>query len=78
MGTADAASMPPPLAQPSEGGEGGGGGGSSSSIAAPWAAASASRAMNPYLKKAEPTYREYTEVIEPRRIAQGLMSICVS
>ena len=39
-----------------------------------WAAASASRAANPYLKKQE-TFREYTEVVEPRRIATGLMSI---
>lgn len=43
-------------------------------VAAPWAAASASRAQNPYLNK-EPALREYTEVIEPRRVAQGLLTI---
>lgn len=43
---------------------------------APWAAASASRAANPYLKQSGPQYKEYTEVVEPRRVAQGLMSIC--
>jgi hypothetical protein len=45
------------------------------SDAAPWRAASASRAANPFLKAATPTYREFTEVIEPRRIATGLISI---
>ena len=45
-------------------------------VAAPWAAAAASRASNPYLKKTEPTVREYTELIEPRRTAQGLVTIC--
>jgi len=43
-------------------------------VAAPWAAASASRAQNPYLNK-EPAVREYTELIEPRRVAQGLVTI---
>mmetsp|Transcript_10068 Transcript_10068/g.29514 ORF Transcript_10068/g.29514 Transcript_10068/m.29514 type:complete len:297 (+) Transcript_10068:2-892(+) len=43
---------------------------------APWAAASASRAANPYLKQSGPQYKEYSEVVEPRRVAQGLMSIC--
>jgi len=41
-----------------------------------WAQASASRAQNPYLKKAEPTYREFSETIVPRTVAQGLLSIC--
>ena len=41
-----------------------------------WAAASASRASNPYLNKPETeTYHEYTELVEPRRIAHGLISI---
>ena len=43
---------------------------------APWAAASRSRAANPYLKQAGPQYKEYSELVEPRRVAQGLMSIC--
>lgn len=42
---------------------------------APWAAASASRRNNPYLKNQGPAYREYTETIEPRRVARGLMQI---
>ena len=42
-----------------------------------WAAASASRAANPYLQKGEAVqYREFTETIDPRLIANGLMSIC--
>ena len=48
--------------------------GAHTGVAPPWAAASASRASNPYLKKAA-TYREFTELIEPRRVAQGLISI---
>jgi len=43
--------------------------------AAPWVAASASRAQNPFLNKEAPAVREYTEVIEPRRVAQGLLTI---
>jgi hypothetical protein len=42
---------------------------------ASWAEASASRRANPYLKQAEPQYKLYTEVIEPRRVARGLMAI---
>lgn len=45
------------------------------SSAKPWAAASASRAANPFLLKADRTYLEYTELLEPRRIATGLISI---
>ena len=45
------------------------------SAAPPWAAASASRKSNPFLAKEQPTYREYTEVLEPRRIATGLIAI---
>lgn len=41
-----------------------------------WAAASASRAQNPYLQQAKPQYREYSEMIVPRTVAQGLLSIC--
>mmetsp|Transcript_31436 Transcript_31436/g.72280 ORF Transcript_31436/g.72280 Transcript_31436/m.72280 type:complete len:446 (+) Transcript_31436:100-1437(+) len=42
---------------------------------APWADASASRRNNPYLQNAEPVYRIYTEVIEPRRVARSLMQV---
>ena len=45
------------------------------SSAKPWAAASASRAANPFLLKADRKYLEYTELLEPRRIATGLISI---
>ncbi|KAL1529821.1 hypothetical protein AB1Y20_000753 [Prymnesium parvum] len=41
---------------------------------APWAAAAASRKANPYLKKQE-QYRTFKEVIEPQRVARGIMSI---
>ena len=47
---------------------------SGQAVAAPWAAASASRAQNPFLNK-KPATREYTEVIDPRRVAQGLVTI---
>lgn len=40
-----------------------------------WAAASASRAQNPYLQKAQPTYREFSITVEPKAVASGLMSI---
>jgi len=41
---------------------------------APWAAASRSRAANPYLKK-QATYRTFEEVVDPKRVARGLMAI---
>ena len=38
--------------------------------------ASASRAANPYLQKeSKEQFKEFTELVEPRRVAQGLMSI---
>jgi len=39
------------------------------------AAAAASRAANPYLKTPQVKYREFTELIDPRRVARSLMSI---
>ena len=41
---------------------------------APWAAAAASRAANPYLKKTA-QYRKFEQVISPPTVARGLMSI---
>lgn len=68
VGTADTAGVP-------SGGDPTGAALSSTGELPAWAAASASRAANPYLKKAA-QYREYTETVEPRRVAQALMSIC--
>jgi hypothetical protein len=72
IGTADGAGVP---TMPTPGSEATSEG-SMAGADAPWAAASASRAANPYLKKAA-QYREYTEVVEPRRVARGLQSISV-
>eukprot|EP00967_Tisochrysis_lutea_P029509 scaffold34518_cov30-Tisochrysis_lutea.AAC.2 len=42
-----------------------------------WASASASRAMNPYLKKErKEEYRTFSETINPSIVARGLLSIC--
>lgn len=73
IGTADTFTAPSPPETPETpaAAEGDGGG----ITGAPWAAASASRAANPYLQKSA-QYREYSEIIEPSRVASGLMSIC--
>jgi len=69
VGTADLAGLAPtPTAPPVEPSEG-------TRDAEPVLSASASRRANPYLQKQGPTLRTYTEVIEPRRVARGLLQI---
>uniref|UniRef100_A0A7S4BIS2 Uncharacterized protein n=3 Tax=Chrysotila carterae TaxID=13221 RepID=A0A7S4BIS2_CHRCT len=63
VGTADTAGMPQIPQTGADGAE------------PPWASASASRRNNPYLQKQEPQTREYQTILEPRRIARGLLSI---
>lgn len=73
VGTPDYAGSAQPSSSASEAARGGAQTGGTQPA---WAAASASRAANPYLNKPEAeTYREYTELVEPSRIAHGLMSI---
>ena len=76
IGTADTAGQANPLASAAAEASAGEAAGSSSSEA-PWAAASASRAANPYLKQErKEQYKTFTEIVDPRMVAQGLMSIC--
>jgi len=75
VGTPDTAGEPGEKAQAAAlAGAGNQAGQARGAVEAPWAAASASRAQNPFLNK-EPAVREYTELIEPRRVAQGLVTI---
>lgn len=67
VGTADIGHWPKP--------EGGEAPTSADGTPYPWAAAAASRRANPYLQKAAPQLKTYTEVIEPRRVARGLMGV---